>query len=78
MILMREGNVSHGMMRWTSELTTKSRSSTDIMYVFSHFTRINNRIDSSNSDRSTLAHDEEIFSSESSGEGNELRDSAEE
>jgi len=75
---MREGNVSHGMTRWERGLTTKSRSSTDIMNVFGHFTRINNRIDSSNGDRSTLTHDEEIFSSESSGDGNELRNSAEE
>ena len=75
---MREGHVSHGMMQWRGGLTTKSRSSTDIMNVFGYFTRVNDRINSSNGDRSTLTHDEEIFSSESSGEGNELRNSAEE
>jgi len=59
-------------------LTTESRSSTDVMDVFSHFTRVNDWIDSSNSQGSALTHDEEIFSSESSAECSELRNSAEE
>jgi hypothetical protein len=48
------------------------------MDVFGYFTRIDDRIDSSNSKSSALTHDEEIFSSESSSEGSELRNSAEE
>jgi len=48
------------------------------MDVFSHFTRIDDGIDSSDSKSSALTHDEEIFSSESSAEGSELRNSAEE
>jgi hypothetical protein len=47
------------------------------MDVFSYFTRVNDRIDSSNSKSSALTHDEEIFASESSAEGSELRNSAE-
>jgi hypothetical protein len=48
------------------------------MDVFSYFTRVNDRIDSSNGKSSALTHDEEIFASESSSEGSELRNSAEE
>jgi len=59
-------------------LTTESRSSADVMDVFSHFTRIDNWIDSSNGQGSALTHDEEIFSSKSSAECSELRNSAEE
>jgi hypothetical protein len=48
------------------------------MDVFGYFTRIDDRIDSSNSKSSALTHDEEIFSGQSGGEGSELRNSAEE
>lgn len=58
-----------------ARLTTKSRSSTNVVDVFGHTTCIDDRINSRDSKGSTLAHDKEIISCKGGTESSELGDS---
>jgi hypothetical protein len=74
---MKEGHVSHLSFKIAKQgrLTTKTRSSADIVNVFGHTTCIDDRIDSRDGKGSTLTHDKEVISRKGGTESSELGDS---